>query len=118
MRSGGRNNQKVKKKDSSKLAVLAVMLVILTGLIVFLPKEPMVVARNAQGGASDARGLVLTEIMSDNASALPDENGAFGDWVEIQNTAEAPINMKNIGLSNRSDKIQFLFPDKIGRAHV
>ena len=111
MRSGGRNNQKVNKKDGSKLLMLAVLSLILVCLVVFLPKKPMVVARNAQGGLSGARGLLLTEIMSDNASALPDENGAFGDWLEVQNTGEEPINMKNIGLSNRSDKIQFLFPE-------
>ena len=55
MRSGGRNNQKVNKKDGSKLLMLAVLSLILVCLVVFLPKKPMVVARNAQGGASGQR---------------------------------------------------------------
>ena len=111
MRSGGRSNQKVNKKDGSKLLMLAVLSLILVCLVVFLPKTPIVVARNAQGGTSGVWGLKLTEIMSDNSSALPDENGAFGDWLEVQNTSDHPIDMKNVGLSNRSDKIQFLFTD-------
>ena len=110
MRSAGRSSQKVNKKDG-RLFMLAVLALALVALVVLLPKQPVVVARNATGGVSDVSALKLTEIMSDNASALPDENGAFGDWLEVQNTGETPVDMKNIGLSNRSDKIQFLFPE-------
>ena len=49
--------------------------------------------------------------MSSNRSAFPDETGAFPDWVEITNTGDSPINIKGYGLSDRADKITFVFPD-------
>ena len=111
MRSKDRAKQKSGLRDK-RLPAIVILGLALAALILLLPKEPMVVAVNSSGGgANSAFGLKLTEIMSDNKSALPDENGAFGDWVEIQNTADTPINMKNVGLSDRSDKIRFLFPE-------
>ncbi len=92
--------------------MIIIMGLILAALILLLPKEPVIKAVNASGSdASSAAGLYLSEIMTDNASALPDENGAFSDWLEVWNSTDHPISMKNVGLSNRSDKIQFLFPD-------
>ncbi len=86
---------------------------VLALLILIMPKKPVTMAVNGQGtaGTGSRPGLILTEIMSDNASTLPDEKGAFHDWVEIQNVSEEEINLKNVGLSDRSDRIKFLFPD-------
>ena len=106
-----RSNNRYNKKED-KLLLIAILGVVLAALILLMPKEPVVKAVNSVGGgASSASGLYLSEIMSDNASALPDENGAFADWLEVWNTSDHPIEMKNVGLSNRSDKIQFLFPE-------
>ena len=106
-----RTNNRSNRKES-KILLIAVLGVILAAMILLMPKEPVVKAVNSAGqGGSTAAGLFLSEIMTDNASALPDENGAFGDWLEIWNSSEHPITMKNVGLSNRSDKIQFLFPE-------
>ncbi len=105
-----RSNSRSNKKES-KILLTAVLGVILAAMILLMPKEPVVMAVNASGGNSDAAGLIFSEIMSDNASALPDENGAFSDWLEVWNPTDHAIDMKNVGLSNRSDKIQFLFPE-------
>lgn len=85
-------------------------------LLVFvlaMPKTPVHKALNVStsGHLSTHAGLRISEIMTDNASALPDEHGAFGDWVEIENTLEEPMNLKGVGLSDRADRIIFLFPD-------
>ena len=105
-----RTSSRYNKKES-KLLMIAVLGVVLAAMILLMPKEPVVKAINSVGQGSTGAGLYLSEIMSDNASALPDENGAFGDWLEVWNSSDHPISMKNIGLSNRSDKIQFLFPE-------
>ena len=112
MRSTNRANPRYNKKDV-RLPMIIILGAILIGLIVALPKSPVAVAVNGQGtGASPTHlGLRITEVMTDNASTLPDENGAFGDWVEIQNSTDAPMNIKDVGLSDRSDRIKFLFPD-------
>ena len=82
--------------------MIAVLGLVLAALVLLLPKEPVVKAVNAVGdGSSTASGLYFSEIMTDNASALPDENGAFGDWLEVWNSTEHPIPMKNVGISNR-----------------
>ncbi len=105
------------KKDN-RMAWLVAFCVVLGALVLLMPKSPVVVAVNA--GASDDggtagtggyKGLRITEVMSDNASALPDEEGRFSDFLELTNTTENAINLKNVGLSNRSDRISFLFPE-------
>jgi len=55
-------------------------------------------------------GLVISEVMAANASAVPDENGAFSDWLEIYNGTGADLNMEGIMLTNRTDRITFPFP--------
>lgn len=55
--------------------------------------------------------LIITEVMSVNASAVPDENGEYKDYIEIYNSGDEDINLKGVGLSDRSDRIKFLFPD-------
>ena len=57
------------------------------------------------------QGLVISEIMPSNSSSVTDENGKYPDWVEIWNHSDHPISMKNVGLSDKGDRIRFLFPD-------
>lgn len=105
------------KKDI-RMPWIIVLGALLLLLVLVLPKTPVVVAVNAGADAGDEavithQGLRISEVMSDNASALPDENGNFGDWVEIVNTSDTALNMKNVGLSDRSDRIAFLFPEMV-----
>jgi len=82
--------------------------------IIVSPTKPIQQAFNANGGDSTPyTGLVISEVMSDNNSALPDDNGLFCDWVEIANTSKNSINLKGVTLSDRSDKAIFLFPEHI-----
>ncbi len=57
------------------------------------------------------RSLRISEVMSSNRSAFPDEAGSFPDWIELANTGDHPIPLKGYGLSDRADKITFIFPD-------
>ena len=100
------------RSSVSKTAALVIFAAALLAMILIMPKEPIPVASNAAGkGEGTHIGLHLTEIMTDNNSAFPDENGRFGDWVEISNLSEETMNLKNVGLSNRSDRFAFIFPD-------
>ena len=112
MRSNPRGNPRYNKKDV-RLPLVIILAAALILLIAVLPKEPVAVAVNgAEGiGAAVHTGLKITEVMSDNKSTVPDENGGFGDWVEITNTTGASMNICDVGLSDRSDRIKFLFPD-------
>lgn len=57
--------------------------------------------------------VVISEIMTDNDSVFPDQNGVYFDWVEIANMGDQPVNMREWGLSDRPDRILFLFPDTV-----
>ena len=112
MRSNPRGNPRFNKKDI-RLPLVLILGAVMLFLIAVMPKQPVAVAVNGSGdpSASSHTGLRITEVMSDNKSTLPDENGAFGDWIEITNTTDRSMNIKDVGLSDRNDRIKFLFPD-------
>lgn len=58
-------------------------------------------------------GLFISELMTSNRTAVPDENGEYYDWIELWNSTDHDISLYEVGLSDRSDSIQFLFPDVI-----
>ena len=97
-------------------AAAAVLIVLIT------PKEPLhravyTVATEDEKVGSGVRlvgeyeGLRISEIMPANRAAVTDENGAYNDWLEVWNSSAEPISLKGVGLSDRSDRIRFLFPD-------
>ena len=96
------------------LAAAVVLLVIVT------PKEPIRRATYTTGTESGYtengekltgyEGLVISEIMPANNAAVTDENGDYSDWIELWNSTDHEINLKNVGLSDRGDSIRFLFP--------
>ena len=112
MANARRKRSRYNKKDV-RMPLLIALGAILLFLIIVMPKSPTVVAVNASanGNISTHAGLRISEVMTDNAAAIPDETGAFGDWIELENTLDVPMNLKDVGLSDRSDRIIFLFPD-------
>ena len=101
------------------MPLLLALAAVLALFVLIMPKTPTPRALNvsASGQKSTHAGLILSEVMSDNVSAIPDEKGKFGDWVEIENTLDEPMNLNGVGLSDRSDRIKFLFPDVTLSAH-
>ncbi|MBR4539317.1 MAG: lamin tail domain-containing protein [Clostridia bacterium] len=111
------NNRRSRRRGANKkdvrLPLLIALAFLLALFVIVMPKTPVVkaVSVSASGNLSTHAGLVISEVMTDNVSAYPDETGKFGDWVEIINTLDTPINLRGVGLSDRSDRIIFLFPD-------
>ena len=58
-------------------------------------------------------GLVISEIMSANHTAVPDEDGNFGDWIELWNRSDHAIDLLETGLSDDPNEIKFIFPQII-----
>lgn len=114
MAKSRRNKRKNRfNKKDVRMPLLLGLAGVLFLFVLIMPKSPTVVAVNAsnKGPVSSHAGLRISEVMTDNAAAIPDETGKFGDWVEIKNTLDTPMNIKGVGLSDRSDRITFLFPD-------
>lgn len=118
-----RQSSRKKKSRVSIILALAVFIALVGLIVVISPKEPVSRAIYTSGtadghvsAATDGRsaayqGLVISEMMPSNQTAVPDEYGAYSDWVEIWNSSDNPINIKDVGLSDRSDSIRFIFPD-------
>lgn len=113
-----------KKKRRVVNALVCIALVAIVALIVLAsPKEPTRRAYysvgtqdnlNATGGhLYDYTGLVISEVMASNQTAMPDENGKYPDWLEIWNSADHDMNLKDVGLSDNDTSIKFLFPDMV-----
>ena len=115
----------IRRKKKLKPAILVSLVAftaILALIVLIAPKTPIgrayFTAGNATGtvdrtvGAPSSayNGLVVSEIMASNQSAVPDETGAYSDWLELHNTADHAINLEGVGLSDRGDSIRFLFP--------
>ena len=113
-----RSRLRREKPKRGALALLLILVVLLVLMILFTPNIGGHPAANVSGtevpSADAATGnthLRITEVMSSNRTAYPDETGAFPDWIELTNTGNEPINLKGDGLSDRSDKILFVFPE-------
>lgn len=99
--------------------LLAVLAVALAALVIVLPKDgapaPATVLASGDGTqATAAPGvsmLRISEVMASNRAAFPDEKGAYPDWVEITNTGEELVSLAGVGLSDRGDRVLFLFPN-------
>ena len=106
-------------------AVAALLLLVfevpkwITGSYLFEPLRRATYSAGTESGlvenAVDERvgeyaGLVISEVMPSNATAVTDENGNFPDWVEIWNSTDHLINLEGVGLSDKGDRIRFLFP--------
>ena len=120
-RATSRASKMRRKRSRWNLILLAILAAAVVLLVLVTPKEPLrraVYSTGTESGEVEGEhrhlsqydGLVISEIMAANATAVTDENGEYPDWVEIWNTTENAINLEGVGLSDRGDSIRFLFP--------
>ena len=58
--------------------------------------------------------LLISEVMPSNSSYLIQSDGECYDWVELVNTSDAPLNLKDFSLSNDPDYPEMMpLPDRI-----
>ena len=66
-------------------------------------------AERAEGLVRDVRVIPgpveISEVMCDNATFFPDENGKHPDYIEIHNTGSSPVNLSGWYLSDNSAKL-------------
>ena len=101
-------NYAPRKRTSKVLSILPVMLLfigLLAIMYLLFPKEA--------GVSLDPviyKGLIISEVMAVNSSAVPDEDGEFHDWIELYNGTGADLNLEGVMLTHRTDKVTFAFP--------
>ena len=103
------------RKRKSQAAAVVPLLLLFVGLLFMMylifPKQP-----GRHVGPSMYNGLVISEVMSANSSAVPDEDGLFSDWLEIHNGSGNDLDLEGVMLSNRNDRVTFAFPSYILKA--
>lgn len=106
------------KPPKFTLLYILILVALLVVLILFVPAASVQPAKNVSGTVVTAENtgngnpqFRINEVMSSNRRAYPDETGAFPDWIELTNAGTEPINIGGYGLSDREDKILFVFPD-------
>ncbi len=102
------------RRKEKRFGLLIFCIAVVAILLIVSPTEPINRAQNIRTAdgrlISEHDGLKITEIMADNASALPDENGNFPDWFEIENQSDRTLNLEGLTASNRPDRARFVFP--------
>lgn len=101
-------NYTPRKRKSRVASILPIMLLFIGILILMYIIFPKQAGRHVGGSIYD--GLVISEVMAANSSAVPDENGEFSDWLEIYNGTGADLDMTGVTITNRTDRITFYFP--------
>ena len=115
-----RRKRRILRREKPKRGTLPLLLGLSAALVVFIffmPVTSQTPANNITGTEiSDAAissgnpNLRISEVMSSNSTAYPDETGAFPDYIELTNTGDTAIDLEGYGLSDRPDLITFVFP--------
>lgn len=63
-------------------------------------------------GDASSQPIHLNEVMASNSSIIADEDGNYGDWIEVYNSGDNPISLEGYGLSDDYDRpFRWAFPD-------
>lgn len=98
-----------RRRKSQARTVLPLLLLFVALLAVMYAVFPKQAGRHV--GSSHYTGLVISEVMAANNSAVPDEDGKFSDWLELYNGTGHDLDMEGVMLTVRTDRIQFAFPE-------
>ena len=121
-RSASRATKLRRRKARFNVILMIALAAAVVLLVLVTPKEPIRRATYSNATASGLTensggeqpgayaGLVISEVMPSNNSAVTDENGKYSDWLEIWNSTDKAISLEGVGLSDKGDRIRFLFP--------
>ena len=122
-RAASRATKLRRRKSRMNFILLAGFVALVILLVIITPKEPTrratysaltesgLVEDNGNEVFGAYSGLVISEIMCSNKTAVTDENGKYADWVEIWNSSDRVMDLEGVGLSDKGDRIRFRFPD-------
>ena len=96
-RKEGERLAKYRRRANAGNGILIILLgiVAIAGIILYLAKGGV---QKEESGAYSA--VILSEVMSSNKGAVPDEYGEFSDWIELYNRSDQDVNISGYGLSD------------------
>ena len=118
-----REEQMIARKRKRRNLIFSLLLfgAALALLIMVTPKEVQKRASYSTGtedglvdtheqASAEYKGLMISELMSSNHTAVPDDHGEYSDWIEVWNHSGHDIPLEGVGLSDDGSAIRFLFP--------
>jgi len=81
---------------STRIPLLIALGVLCAAVVIVL----ILTQQSGSPAASAAASLRLNEVMASNKGAVPDENGEYPDWVEIQNLTDTALDISGYGLTD------------------
>ena len=121
-RSASRATKLRRRKARLNVILMIALAAAVVLLVIVTPKDPIhratyssatesgMVEKQGEENLGAYAGLVISEIMPSNSAAVTDENGRYSDWIEIWNSTDRTLNLEGLGLSDKGDRIRFLFP--------
>lgn len=94
-------------KTFLKLLLILVIGAAIAGIILYLPIGGTSAGTPSSTGSAASSGIIISEVMSGNKGVFPDDKGNGSDWVELYNTTDNDVDMRNFALSDDEKK-----PDK------
>jgi hypothetical protein len=80
------------------------------GVTSLLPCKPVMIAPVA----GETPLLFINEFMADNEEVVSDENGSYGDWIEIFNGGDEPVSLGDLYLTdNFNDPLKWKMPGTV-----
>ena len=91
--------------------VIAIVLILAVGAAVYILLSKEQNGGDSGGADPDLSGVVINEFMASNSGCLPDENGEYGDWIEIYNPTGQTVDLYGYGLSDSNSAApEWTFP--------
>ncbi|MEG2322382.1 MAG: CotH kinase family protein [Bacilli bacterium] len=101
-------------KENKKffLGSLIIIVIAILATVIFNSKDFTLEDKElVDNGNNNIYKLVINEIMTSNHGAYSDTFGNQYDWLELYNGSNHDINLKNYGLSDKDNKIKWVFPN-------
>ena len=84
-----------RRNASNKFIILILATLCVAGIVIYLRK-----GGSPAKTAGSTSAVEISEVMSSNKGAVPDEFGDFPDWIEIHNKTNEAVNIGGYGLSD------------------
>lgn len=100
-------------QSSTRLIVVLAVVGVLAILGGWFLQQSGLLSINSDQAAMEGNAVLLSEIMSENLSALVTEDGNVPDWIEITNTGSEPVHIGKYALALESNiNRMFSFPER------
>ena len=108
-----RNDFKKAKTDYVFMIVLIILLIgiLLCSLLFKVKQDNISIEDLPDNFTFSTNKLIISEVVSSNKGIYSNENNQVVDYIELYNGTDKTIDLTGYGLSDRDDRVKWLFPD-------